>query len=464
MNKTIHDIHKELQNGLSVSDFVAPYSQAITEKNDDINAFIEVFDISEDIQRAQKMFDEGTATLMTGIPVAIKDNILILGKEATGGSDILKGHIAPYEHSIITRLRKDGAIFMGRTNMDEMAMGSSTETSAYGPTKNPLDISRVPGGSSGGSAAALAMGGAHVALGSDTGGSIRQPASFCGLVGLHSTYGTVSRSGLMALSSSLDQVGPFAHNTSDAKLLWEYCKSIDEKDATSVEYIAKETVTKKLAIPKNIFDTVKLPKDAQENFDTACDTLRGLGYEIDMIDVPSLLYALPAYYIIQPAEASSNLARYDGMRYGMRAKGDDLLSTYMNTRKEGFGEEVQRRILLGTYVLSHGYYDAYYNKAVAFRGTLRKELKEILSSYDAIITPTTPSVAFKIGEKTDDPVSMYFSDIFTVPANIAHLPAISVPSGVDEDGMPFGLHLLGDSFSEEILLEIGRTFEEKNNT
>ena len=435
------------------------------EKNKDVFAFLEIFeDLENDIKRAEQMFKENQATKLTGIPIAIKDNILIKGKTCSASSKILENYKATYDATVIKKLKDAGAIIIGRTNMDEFAMGSSTENSAYGVTKNPLDLSRVPGGSSGGSAAAVAMGAVVAALGSDTGGSIRQPAAFCGLVGLLPTYGRVSRSGLIAMASSLDQIGPLTKTVADAEIVYDTIAGYDPLDNTSISNEeAKGHVEKtklqasdgKIGVPRSFLKD--LNKEVAENFEASLNKLREAGYDIVDIDLPLLKYSLPIYYIIMPAEASTNLARFEGMRYGPRMEGENIWETFMKTRQL-FGDEVKRRIILGTFVLSHGYYDAYYNKAMNLRKAIKVEFKKSFEEVIAIALPTTPSSAFKIGEKSD-PVSMYLSDIFTVGANIANLPALAIPSGLDSNNMPLSFQLIGPSFSEKVLFKIGRNLE-----
>jgi aspartyl-tRNA(Asn)/glutamyl-tRNA(Gln) amidotransferase subunit A len=346
--------------------------------------------------------------------------------------------------------------------MDEFAMGSSTETSAYGNTKNPIDTTRVPGGSSGGSVAALAMDGALVSLGSDTGGSIRQPAAFCGLVGLKPTYGAVSRYGIISMGSSLDQVGTFGKNVSDAEILFNAINGYDEKDSTSVkkeERLPSSPLKKKIGVPRSFLSGDGIESDILKNFEENCKRLEKAGYEIVDISLPLIKYSLAVYYIISPAEVSSNLARYDGIRYGLHEEADKLYEVYTKSRGKGFGKEVRRRILLGTYILSHGYYDAYYNTAIKVRHAIKEELKNAFKEVDAIITPTSPFMPFKFGEKLADPVGMYLSDLFSVPANIADIPAISIPSGKNDAGLPFGLHIMAPLFREDILFTIGKDFE-----
>lgn len=451
---------KQIQDGIRGGDFSAAdvagaYKDKISAANDEIGAYLEVFDDA------------------SGIPIAVKDNMLVAGREVTAASKILEGYTAPYDATAILRLRDAGFSFLGRTNMDEFAMGSSTENSAYSATRNPHDTERVPGGSSGGSAAAVAAGLAPAALGSDTGGSIRQPASFCGVVGLKPTYGAVSRSGLIAMGSSLDQIGPITKTVEDAQILFEVMRGEDPLDSTTLPNSAwkeetngpKNTSTPKLTIgvPWHLIERDGIDDDVLENFKESVDTMKELGWNIKDIELPAAEYALAVYYIIMPAEVSSNLARFDGVKYGAHAEGDDLLDEYFKTRRTYFGAEVRRRIILGTYVLSAGYYDAYYNKAVAARRVIRDEFTETFQEVDIVATPTTPTPAFRIGEKTDDPLAMYLSDIFTVPANIAGIPALSLPDGtVTRDGtqLPTGLQLMGPHTREDVLFDAGKRVEE----
>lgn len=464
-NLTIKTAHDHIKNGdFSAVELAEAYLKNIEEKNKEIFAYIEVFDdVREQAKRADEMFKNGTAGPLTGIPLAIKDNMLIEGKESAAASKILKGHVGIYDATVIAKLKKQGAVFLGRANMDEFAMGGSTETSAYGVTRNPHDISRVPGGSSGGSAAAVAGDMALGALGSDTGGSIRQPAAFCGIVGIKPTYGAVSRYGLMAMASSLDQIGPFAKTTEDAEILFAAIRGHDKMDSTSVpdEIIPKAEPKQKLTIgiPREFLSSGGLGSTILENFEAAVAKLKEKGYEVRDISLPFIKYALATYYVLMPAEVSSNLARFDGIRFGLSVSGENVSDSYKKTRALGFGEEVRRRILLGTYVLSSGYYDAYYGKANQARMLIKQDFERVFNEVDIIATPTTPSPAFKIGEKVNDPLQMYLADIFTVPANIAGLPAISVPSGfVDEEGkrLPLGLHFLAPRFQEDVLFRAGR--------
>ena len=463
MKETIETLGKKYRDGsTTVHEAIAAYV-ARAKATTDLNIYREIFDdINEQVNVAEKMFAEGTATALTGIPIAIKDNIMFAGHIAGASSKMLEAHTAAYDSTAVAKLKAAGAIIIGRTNMDDGAMGSSTENSAYGPTKNPLDPTRVPGGSSGGSAAAIAADTALLALGSDTGGSIRQPAAFCGIVGMLPTYGTVSRHGLIAMGSSLDVIGPFARTVADAKTLYEHIAGKDTFDATSVnrpEGHADIPLKQRIAIPKNIFEMQGLEEGVIENFKATLETLKAKGFEIKEVDLPHFSYALAVYYIIMPAEVSSNLARLDGIRYGTRIGEGKIADIYGETRGALFGKEVRRRILLGTYVLSHGYYDAYYNKAVALRSLIREELETALVDCDALLTPTTPTVPFKLGEKANDPLAMYAADLFTVPANIAQCPALAVPTGVDANGLPFSVQLLGKQFSEQVLFDIGSRIE-----
>lgn len=468
---TIASARKHLDAGdFTAVELAQAYLDVIKEKNSEIFAYLEVFDdVLGQAKKADEIIKAGKAVSMTGIPIAVKDNMIVTGKESTSSSKILKGHIGTYDATVIAKLKAQGAVFLGRTNMDEFAMGSSTETSAYGKTKNPVDISRVPGGSSGGSAAAVAGGLALASLGSDTGGSIRQPAAFCGVVGMKPTYGAVSRHGLMAMASSLDQIGPFAKTVEDARILFDAIKGEDPMDSTTIPPAvvrqqadfgaAKEKLKLKIGIPRDFLSLEGLDKEMSENFEKTIAALKEKGYEVVDVSLPYMKYSLATYYILMPAEVSSNLARFDGVRFGLSVPGVDVSDSYKKTRAAGFGDEVRRRILLGTYVLSAGYADAYYNKAIQARKLIRKDFERIFQEVDLIATPTTPSPAWKLGEKMDDPLAMYLADIFTVPANIADLPAVSVPSGfVEKEGkrLPAGFHLLASHFREDILFRAAR--------
>lgn len=436
-------------------------------KNPELNAFLEIFDADERaIEAAQIRIDteKESAPLLCGIPLAIKDNILIEGKIASAASKMLENYRATYDATVIKKLKDAGALFLGRTNMDEFAMGSSTEHSAYGPSKNPHDTSRVPGGSSGGSAAAVAAHLCIAALGTDTGGSIRQPAALTGIVGLKSTYGAVSRSGAIALGSSLDQIGPLAKSVADARIIYETIRGVDPLDSTTIPdglYEAREISTRlRIGVPRHLLKE-GVDADVFKTFETMLEKLASVGNTLVDVELPTSAHALAAYYVIMPAEVSTNLARLDGMRYGHAARGKTLLDDYLLSRTEGFGEETRRRVLLGTFVLSSGYIDSYYRKADAARTVLRREYDKAFESCDVIAFPTTPSPAFKFGEKSN-PLSMYLEDIFTVTANLTGQPALSVPIGfVERDGkkLPIGIHFTASHQAENILFTIGQAVE-----
>jgi len=458
-NLTIKLAHQHLMKGdFSARELVENYLAEIEKKNLALNAYLEVFgDVLEQAGAADEKIKKGEASLLTGIPFAIKDNILIKTRRAGAASKILENYVAPYDATVIKKLKAEGAIFLGRANMDEFAMGSSTENSAYGVTKNPHDETRVAGGSSGGSAAAVAADLALAALGSDTGGSVRQPASFCGLVGLKPTYGAVSRFGLMAMGSSLDQIGPLAKNVEDAEIIFNAICGQDLMDSTSIKSTTynRQSITSRfiIGVPRDFLGEGVAP-EVLKNFEAGLKKLEQAGVEIRDIELPNIRYSLPVYYIIMPAEISSNLARFDGVKFGAKITGGNLLEDYLKIRGQLFGKEARRRIILGTYVLSAGYYDAYYNKAIAVRKMIADDLKKIFDSgIHAIATPTTPTPAFKIGEKINDPLQMYLADIFTVTANITGVPAISIPSGST------GFQLQASWGREDILFEIGKKFE-----
>ncbi len=442
---------------LTSVELVSACLKNIKEKNKELNVFREVFDDAlKQAETADQMMKEGKGTDLTGIPIAVKDNILITGKKVSSGSKMLEDYVATYDAFVIKKLKEAGAVLIGRTNMDEFAMGSSTENSAYGPTRNPLDPSRVPGGSSGGSAAAVASGMALGALGSDTGGSIRQPASFCGIVGMKPTYGAVSRSGLTSMSSSLDQIGPFAKDCDGAKIIFECISGKDEMDSTSFE-LPKEIKIKSskditLGVPRDFLKD-GIDKEVVKNFEETLEKLKSKGYRVKEVSMPLLKYSLPVYYIIMPAEVSTNLSRLDGMRYGLRKEGESVFDTFKKSRSAGFGPETRRRIILGTYVLSHGYYDAYYNQAWRVRRAIGKEYEDIFKDVDFVVTPTSPNTAFKFGDKKD-PLQMYLSDIFTVSANLAGLPSITIPSGLSSSLLPFGIEFTGPLDSDISLFAI----------
>ncbi len=447
----------------------------IEKENSGLNAYLEVYDdVLENAKKSDERIAKGEARGLEGIPLAIKDNILITDKKVSAASKILENYKATYTATVAQKLLDRGAIFLGRTNLDEFAMGGSTENSAFGVTKNPVDTSRVAGGSSGGSAAAVAGGMALAALGSDTGGSVREPAAFCGVVGFKPTYGSVSRHGLIAMGSSLDVIGPITNSVSDAEILFDVMKGKDKFDATSVDSSTSQPARldgvsgggegngerSVIGVPYHLLELPGIDPEVIKNFNDSIEKLKSLGFTIKDIKLPNIDKALAMYYIIMPAEVSSNMARFDGVKYGLQVKGENLIETYKKTRHEGLGAEVRRRILLGTYVLSSGYYDAYYGQAMAAREVLRKEFNEAYKEVDAILTPTTPSVAPKIGEKSD-PLSMYLLDIFTVTANITGDPAISLPSGFIEVGgksLPLGIQLTAPQMHEEILFRIGKKF------
>ena len=407
---------------------------------------------------------------LSGIPLAVKDLFCTKGIRTTAGSKILENFIPSYESTVTNNIINEGAIIIGKLNCDEFAMGSSNETSYFGNVQNPISQNLVPGGSSGGSAAALAAKLTPATIGTDTGGSIRQPASFTGTVGLKPTYGSCSRYGIVAFASSLDQAGPMTYNVKDCALLFDVISSYDNKDSTSVDYtrgnylknLNENIKGKKIGIPKE-YRIDNMPKEIEELWEKGISIVKKNGAEIIEISLPNTNYDLPAYYIVAPAEASSNLARYDGVKYGFRSKGDNLIDMYEKTRSEGFGDEVKRRIMIGTYVLSSGYYDAYYLKAQKVRRLIKNDFDEAYKKVDAILTPSTPSSAFKIGEKSNDPVSMYLNDIFTVPVNLAGLPAISIPSGRDKNNLPLGLQLIGKAFDEQNILNIAFSIEKQIN-
>ncbi len=450
----------------SALDLTNAYLENIAKKDGDIHAYLEVWADSAraEAKKADEMIAAGKSLPLTGIPLAIKDNILIKGRIASAASKILENYRASYDATVIEKLKAHGAVFLGRTNMDEFAHGSSTENSAYGPTKNPRDTSRVPGGSSGGSAAAVAGDLALGALGSDTGGSIRQPAAHCGLVGLKPTYGAVSRFGLIAMGSSLDQIGPLTKTTADAEIIFNAIHGHDANDSTSLPDTTREIKKPKtLGVPR-AFLASGVDPDVLETFNATLEKLKSAGYEIRDVDMPTLPYGLAVYYVIMPAEVSTNLARFDGIRYGLSVPADSIGVVYTKTRGAGFGPEARRRILLGTFVLSSGYADAYYRKARAVRSLIRKEFEKAFMSVDAIVLPTTPAPAFKLGEKTADPLAMYAEDIFSVPVNLAGVPAVSVPSGtVVRDGvnLPLGFQIIAPQSAEATLFAVALDVESR---
>ena len=469
---TVHELQEKIKNKeLTVTEITNAYIDRINEKEKDVNAFITLLtdaaskkakDIEEKINNGEINSD------LAGIPIGIKDNICTKGVRTTCASKMLENFISPYNATIAQKLDDAGLINLGKMNMDEFAMGSSTENSAFAKTKNPWDLNTVPGGSSGGSAAAVAADLVPWALGSDTGGSIRQPASLCGVVGLKPTYGLVSRYGLVAFASSFDQIGPITKDVKDCAILLNLLAGHDEKDTTSVDMPKIDYVSKlnnnvkglKIGVPKE-FMGEGINEEVKSAFKKSIEKYKELGAEIVEFSLDIAKYCLAAYYIIACAEASSNLGRFDGIRYGYRTKNyDNLEELFVNSRSEGFGPEVKRRIILGTYVLSSGYYDAYYKKAQKVRTLIKNEFDKAFEKFDVILTPTSPTVAFESGTKSNNPLEMYLADICTVSINVAGIPAISIPCGVDSNGMPIGMQLIGNRFSESTILNAAYTFEQ----
>lgn len=474
---------RRLQAGLANQEWTATelvaHSLAVIDKHDaQIRAFLrcEAQGARSKVARAceqatQTVMDDtrplasAKRSALAGIPYALKDNLCVTGIETTCASQILRGYVPPYTATVVERLERSGGVFMGKLNLDEFAMGSSTENSSYFATRNPWDLERVPGGSSGGSAAAVAAGMVPYTLGSDTGGSIRQPAAFCGVVGLKPSYGRVSRYGLIAFASSLDQIGPLTHSVEDAAIVLQAIAGWDERDSTSVRAEVPDFAAAltgdirglRVGIAKEYFDTA-MDEGVRQAVSAAVETLCDLGAIVREISLPTTRHALSAYYLIAPAEASSNLARYDGVRYGYRAAdAQNLLEMYKKTRSEGFGPEVKRRILIGTYALSSGYYDAYYRRAQQVRTLISRDFAQAFAEVDVIVSPTTPTTAFKLGETTD-PLTMYLNDIYTIPVNLAGLPAISVPCGLSA-GLPVGLQIIGRMFDESTVLRVAHAYE-----
>lgn len=470
-SESIADVRSAIAGGeTTATDITKRYLARIEEQDPRIHAFLSVdrdYALAQ-AARIDEMKSKGEALPpLAGVPLGIKDVLTLEGFPATAGSKILEGYRPPYTATAVRKLADAGAVFVGKLNCDEFAMGSSNENSAYGPVHNPHDLDRVPGGSSGGSAAAVAAGMSVATLGTDTGGSIRQPASFCGVVGVLPTYGRVSRYGLIAFASSLDRIGPFAANVRDAATVLGVIAGYDPMDATSSalpvpDYMAdldKGVRGMKLGVPAEYF-AEGLDTEVRTAIESGIEKLRAAGAEIRKISLPHTRYAIPTYYVIATAEASSNLARYDGVRYGFRApKSDTLASMYRRTRDLAFGAEVKRRILLGTYVLSHGYYDAYYRKAQQVRRLLADDFLRAFKEVDAILTPTAPTPAFRIGEKSDDPVAMYLADIYTVTANLAGICGVSVPCGNSREGLPIGMQILGRHFDEGTVFRVGQALE-----
>ncbi|MDZ4385457.1 MAG: Asp-tRNA(Asn)/Glu-tRNA(Gln) amidotransferase subunit GatA [Candidatus Moranbacteria bacterium] len=480
----IKDLHNKLINKeITAVTLAEGYFAAIEKSDKDIFAYLT---LTRDLALEQARMVDGKIArgeeigILEGIPGVVKDNLCVAGVRTTAASKILDNYIAPYDATAVARLKEAGAVILGKANMDEFAMGSSTEHSAYGPTKNPVDLGRVPGGSSGGSAAAVAAGEAVWALGTDTGGSIRQPASFCGVVGLKPTYGRVSRYGAIAMASSLDQIGPITKTVEDAAIVLSVISGEDKMDSTSAQSPAKDytkfltgsVAGMKIGVVKGYADS--LGEEAKASFEKVVEKYKELGAEIQEIELPNVKYSLPVYYIIMPCEVSSNLARFDGVKYGMRAvdhkntvldfepENRTLIETYLDSRRYGLGAETKRRIMLGTYALSSGYYDAYYLRAQKVRTLIKMDFEKAFEKVDLILTPTTPSPAFKFGEKSADPIEMYLEDVFTITANIVGVPAISVPGPlVEVDGklLPQGFQLSAKWFDEENLLRAAHTYE-----
>ena len=466
---TVVDIAQDIASGkTSAVEVLEQHLARIAEREGEINAFNLV--TTEQARATAQQVDADIKAgkpvgVLAGVPVALKDNMCTRGIETTCSSKILEGWKPPYDATVVTRLQQAGAVMVGKTNLDEFAMGSSTENSAFGPTKNPLDTSRVPGGSSGGSAAAVAAGFAAASLGSDTGGSIRQPASLCGLVGVKPTYGLVSRQGIVAFASSLDQVGPFTHTVADAALMMEVIGGHDPLDSTSLPQPMPSLTSvlgqgvKGMRIGRLTDMPDGCEPEVLARMDAAYVALQAAGATIVDISLPSLSYCLTAYYLVAPAEASSNFARYDGVRYGMRVETGDLHSMYGATRAAGFGAEVKRRIMLGTYALSAGYFDAYYGKALKVRRLIANDFAAAYEKCDVILTPTSPTVAFPLGDKTSDPLTMYLCDIFTIPTNLAGHAAMSVPFGTGAHNMPVGVQVLAPALGEQTMFRVAAELE-----
>ncbi|MCG3110672.1 MAG: Asp-tRNA(Asn)/Glu-tRNA(Gln) amidotransferase subunit GatA [Candidatus Manganitrophus sp. SB1] len=473
MESTAHELHEALKKkSVSAKELVNAFYARIESVEKGVRAYntLTQKEALAQADRIDQAIARGEAIgPLAGIPIALKDNLCLEGVRTTCSSKILDGYRPPYDATVVSRLKEAGVIFLGKTNMDEFAMGSSTENSAFEKTKNPWDLSRIPGGSSGGSAAAVAASEATAALGSDTGGSIRQPAACCGVVGLKPTYGRVSRYGLVAFASSLDQIGPLTKDVTDTATVMNVIGGYDRSDSTSADLpmpdltraLRRDVRGMRLGVPKEYFIEGMDP-EVEGSVAQAIETLKKLGAEVKEISLPHTEYAVATYYILATAEASSNLARYDGVRYGYRTpEARDLLEMYMKTRAEGFGPEVKRRIMLGTYALSAGYYDAYYKKAQQVRTLIKRDFDEAYQSVDVIVTPTAPTPAFRFGEKTADPLQMYLSDIFTISVNLAGIPAISLPGGFSKGGLPIGLQILGRAFDEEGILRVAYTFEQE---
>ncbi len=468
----IRQLHQQLvSKERSAVDITQDYLGRITALEPKLHSYLTVTS-EQALAQAQQIDDKIAAGedigILAGIPMGIKDNLCTRGIRTTCASKVLENFVPPYESTVTQKLMEAGAITLGKTNLDEFAMGSSTENSAYQLTGNPWDVERVPGGSSGGSAAAVAADECVVALGSDTGGSIRQPASFCGVVGLKPTYGLVSRFGLVAYASSLDQIGPLSRTVEDSALLLQAIAGYDPRDSTSINVeipdytksLKTDLKGRRIGVIKETFNAEGIDETVKASVEKAIQQLQELGAEIQEISCPQFPYGLPTYYIIAPSEASSNLARYDGVKYGVRNNNDNLMSMYTKTRAEGFGAEVKRRIMIGTYALSAGYYDAYYLKAQKVRTLIKQDFETAFEQVDVLVCPTSPTTAFKAGEKVDDPLSMYLSDLMTIPVNLAGLPGMSLPCGFDDQGLPIGIQLIGNVLREDLLFEVGYAYEQ----
>lgn len=467
----IRKLHQQLvSKDRSAVEITQDYLNRIATLEPKLHSYLTV--TSEQALAQAKQIDDQLAAgedmgILAGIPMGIKDNMCTQGIRTTCASKVLENFVPPYESTVTQKLIAAGAISLGKTNLDEFAMGSSTENSAYQLTGNPWDVERVPGGSSGGSAAAVAADECAVALGSDTGGSIRQPASFCGVVGLKPTYGLVSRFGLVAYASSLDQIGPLSRTVEDSALVLQAIAGYDPRDSTSINVkipdytksLKTDIKGRRVGVIKETFDAEGIAPTVKTAVEKAIQQLKELGADIQEISCPRFPYGLPTYYIIAPSEASSNLARYDGVKYGVRNDNENLMSMYTKTRAEGFGTEVKRRIMIGTYALSAGYYDAYYLKAQKVRTLIKQDFEKAFEQVDVLVCPTSPTTAFKAGEKVDDPLSMYLSDLMTIPVNLAGLPGMSLPCGFDDGGLPIGIQLIGNVLREDLLFEVGYAYE-----
>lgn len=456
---------------ISALEILERHLNKIEEHEKDVHAFnlVTINEARAAAKETDKLISEGeNVGPLAGVPVAIKDNLCTKGIPTTASSKILEGWNPPYDATVVRKLKEAGATIVGKTNLDEFAMGSSTENSAFGPTRNPHDLTCVPGGSSGGSAAAVAAGFAPIAIGSDTGGSIRQPAALCGVVGVKPTYGGVSRYGLLAFASSLDQVGPFATSVKDAAIVHEVIGGYDPLDSTSIKQAPNSFVNEidqgvkklKVGIISELMGGIDgITQEVIDQTNIAVSTLSNAGAQVEEVSLPAALYCLSAYYLIAPAEASSNLSRYDGVRYGLRVDGANLQEMNVNTRTEGFGDEVKRRIMLGTYALSAGYYDAYYGKALKVRRLLAENFAELYKDYDVLLSPTSPCTAFKLGAKVDDPMTMYVNDVCTIPSNLVGHPAMSIPFGSGKDGMPIGVQILAPPMKESVMYQVAHILE-----